>query len=212
VPRERHVHAPRLERRRRRAALRDDRIAQPVEVGPVFHEVVGVLQVLDELALAPVLDLERSRAHAAGAVAGRRHMRGVDRRESGGQHQQEGWLWVLQSEHDRLRVERVDRLHLAVPVAPRAETPLGPPIRRLPPDWRRWPWEATPVTNTSPARPITERNRVIPITHLRFQSLSILVGRQSARAISDAPLKRSTAPTICATFAGATRMCTRSPV
>src|SRR5207249_9538212 len=52
------------------------------------------------------------------------------------------------------------------------------------PDLGAWPWEATPVTNTSPARPITERNRVILITHLRFQSLSILVGRQSARAIS----------------------------
>src|SRR5438093_9029768 len=131
-PGERHVHAPRLERRRRRAALRDDRIAQPVEVGPVFHEVVAVLHVLDELALAPVLDLERSRAHAAGAVAGRRHMRGVDRRESGGQHQQEGWLWVLQSEHDRLGVERVDRLHLAVHVYPRVDTQLCQRIRTYP--------------------------------------------------------------------------------
>ena len=41
--------------------------------------------------------------------------------------------------------------------------------------------------------------------------MSILVGRQSARAISDAPLKRSTPPTIRPTFAGATRMCIRFP-
>src|SRR5207245_5365590 len=38
----------------------------------------------------------------------------------------------LQSEHGLLGVERVDRLHLAVPVAPRVETQLGRRIRRLP--------------------------------------------------------------------------------
>src|SRR5437867_10896298 len=49
--------------------------------------------------------------------------------------------------------------------------PWGRSSRNLsvsqPPDLGAWPWEA----------------------HLRFQSLSILVGRQSARAISDAPLR-----------------------
>src|SRR5689334_15519651 len=61
---ERHVDAPRLERRGRCAALGNDQVAQAVEVGPALHEVVGVLHVLEELALAPLLDLERPRAHA----------------------------------------------------------------------------------------------------------------------------------------------------
>src|SRR5437667_11214049 len=65
--------------------------------------------------------------------------------------------------------------------------PCGRSSRNLsvsqPPDLGAWPWEATPVTNTSPVRPITERNRVILLTHLRFQTLAILVGRPRTLAI-----------------------------
>src|SRR3984893_12188918 len=131
LTRERHVHAPRLERRGRGAALGDDQVAQAVEVGPALHEVVGVLHVLEELALAPFLDLERPRAHAAGAVASRRHVRGVDRRESRGQHQQEGRLRVLQTEDDRPGIDRVDSLHVVVPLTPRVEAQPGRGLRRL---------------------------------------------------------------------------------
>ena len=108
--RERHIHASRLKRRRRRAALRDDQVSQPVQVGPSFHEVLGVLHVLDELALAPLLQLEGPCADTTRPVARRRHVSGVDRRESRSQHEEQGRLRPLQAEHDGEGIEGLDRL------------------------------------------------------------------------------------------------------
>ena len=70
LARPRHVEPPGLDRRRPRAALADDDVLEPVEVRPALHEVVRVLHVLDELAPAPFLELERPRAHAAIALVG----------------------------------------------------------------------------------------------------------------------------------------------
>jgi hypothetical protein len=70
------------------AVLRsDDLVSQPVQVGPPLHEVVRVLHVLDELAAAPLLQLEGAGPDAAGAIARGGDVRGVDRREAGGEHQ-----------------------------------------------------------------------------------------------------------------------------
>src|SRR5437867_4978135 len=122
----RHVHPPGLERRHRSAALGDDQIAQPVEIRPSLHEVARVLDVLDELALAPLLDLERPGADAAGAVARRRHVSGVDRREAGGEHEQERRLRALETDDHRARIDRLDAVDVDVPLVPG----IGPQLRR----------------------------------------------------------------------------------
>ena len=119
------VELSRLEGGRPRAALDDDHVAEPVEVGPVLDEVVLVLHVLDELAAAPLLDLERPRAHAAGAVVGGVHVGGIDRRVAGGEEHEERRLRPLEPEDHRVGVRRLDGLHVGIPVLARVETELG---------------------------------------------------------------------------------------
>jgi hypothetical protein len=125
------VELSRLEGSRPRAALNDDHVPEPVEVGPVLDEVVLVLHVLDELAAAPLLDLERPRAHAAGAVVGGVHVGGIDRRVAGGEEHEERRLRPLEPEDHRVGVGRLDGLHVRVPVLARVETELGGGLRRL---------------------------------------------------------------------------------
>ena len=120
-----HVDGARLQRGRARAALDDDDVLQPVEVRPALDEVVGVPDVLDELALAPFLELEGPRSHAARPVARRRDVGGVDGAVARGQHHEDRRLGALEVEDDRVRVGRLDLLDVGVPVLARVDAQLG---------------------------------------------------------------------------------------
>ena len=123
------VELPGLEGGRARPPFDDDHVPEPIEVRPPLDEVVGVLDVLDELSLAPLLELERPGADAGRAVLGGRDVGGVDGRVARGQHHEQRGLRPLQAEHDGVRVRRLHVLHVGVPVLARVDPELGRRIR-----------------------------------------------------------------------------------
>ena len=48
------------------AALLDNGVADSIEIGPAFHEVVGIFHEIDQLALPVLLELERTGADTLG--------------------------------------------------------------------------------------------------------------------------------------------------
>src|SRR5439155_18833558 len=172
---------PGLERRQRTAALGDDQIAQPVEIRPSLHEVARVLDLLDELALAPLLDLERPGADAAGAVARRRHVSGVDRREAGGEHEQERRLRALETDDHRARIDRLDAVDVDVPLVPG----IGPQLRRR---IGRLPQHVKRVLDVRGA----ERPAVVPgdVAPQREHQLAVVLHRMGMAAYPSAPSAR----------------------
>ena len=131
LARRRAVEPPGLERGGAGAALADDHVLEAVEVGPALDEVVRVLHVLDVLAAPPLLELERAGAHAAAALVGQRHVRGIDRGLPGGEHHQDRGLGPLEPEHHRVGIRGLDRLDVGVPVFPRVEPELAGRLGRL---------------------------------------------------------------------------------
>jgi len=99
-------------------------VAERVQVGPALDEVVGVLHVIDELALAPLLDLEGAGADASRTVARGRDVRGIDRGIAGCKHQQQRRLRPLQPEDHRVRIGSLDCLDVGVPVLARVDAEL----------------------------------------------------------------------------------------
>src|SRR5262252_6438395 len=97
-------------------ALGDDHGPEPVEIGSALHEVVRILHVLHELAAAPFLELERTRAHAAIALVGQRHMGRIDGGLTRGQHHEDGRLGSLETEDHGVGLRRFDGLDVGIPV------------------------------------------------------------------------------------------------
>ena len=112
----RHVGTAGLQRRRPRAALRDDEIPDAIEVRAALDEVVGIALEVDGLAALPFLEAERSGTHAARALLRDGDVGGQDRRVTAREHEQQRRLRALEPEHHGVRVGGLDRLDVVVPL------------------------------------------------------------------------------------------------